>query len=547
MTTARDGWLPRALGFAGSLYPLSLVALVLMRRGGPRLCADDWPWIGSLMAYLALSVIHGTFDTNVLGVALAWMVFRSAARLRSHEALLRRFGAGFAIGVVGLAILAVVDVLVLDRPRAMGPPWFGDPNVLGHSVLIMGLGVAAVSSKGRLRVASLAATIVILLLTGSRSAIVGLLVGLAVAFVIDQRARVRIALVTTGMTVVLLVITLLLPTSPWAQRVLGPFANDFARAQEVNLIVASEALANPSAWNPGGVQVRTSAASERGAPAEHTMERTTAADWARPQQLVRLEADAWYTISGEFSVSEQSAPGFLGWATTDTGVLELRVAVRDGAPLILSERGFRDTQARVVTLDDGWERLEVTARLDGRDAAALAFGPSPDLTSSAPGARAQVRALQVERGVSATAYEPTTRIRVGAGEALSRGPIWVAALEAVQERPISGWGRTPFASYFSTSGRASIGSDTPTHAHNQVLATAFEGGALGVAALGLLVWGLVRACRGWPLAVMLGLFATNLFDATLLAGVILLPAAVLSGFTTARRSATSRTPVEEKG
>jgi len=516
------------------MYPISFALSAGARVLSTKLDRYDVPWIGSILAYATLSIAHAAWDANVLGVTVAWLVFRGARSAPTTNACAPGLGNGIVLGTLAIAAFTVVEIVVLGRPRAEGPSWFGHPNLLAHVLLVTGLGIVATTTTGTRRSFGIAGAMVALVLTGSRSGLLGLVVAVPLALILERKARLAFGVVAL-LFVALVTVAVVAEGSPWAQRVLGPLQFVDPRGDPPNLLIASEALDNPAAWTPSGVVV-TTLPQPHGDPAVHVIERTRAADWARPQQLVNVAPGSPYTVSAEFAPADEIEPGFLGWAQDAAGNVEIRASLTGDGARVSRVVGFADVVARDLPMVDGWRRLEVTFTLDRLGSVALALGPSPDLLSDAVGATASMRSFQFERGARASAYQPTSRIRVGGGEALARLPIWSAAVDGIAQRPWIGWGPQPFATFFVDRGEATNAMNpSPAHAHNQFLSSAFAGGVLGVVGLGLLLFAFFGGRGAWARATLAGLLVANLFDSTLLVAIVLLPAAFLSGASFAQR------------
>ena len=523
-----ERWIRSVIGFAGGLQPTALIAVALAAFRGVRSDRSDLAWLGAVLTYLTLSQAHSAWEPNVAGLAAAWLVHRGARRIAARGTDRQALGAGFALATLVIAGFALLEVGVLGRTRAQGPMGYDHPNVLAHALLVTGVGTIASFASGAVRAAGLGAAALTLVLTGSRSGLLGLAVTAALVVATQRRSRLALALVAAA-TIVVASVAVLAVGSPWAQRIVGPLTGPLVDPRPVNLLVASEGIANTAAWAHAGVEVLVVSARRGSVPAVHRIERNRAIDWARPQQLVELAPGGTYTMSAEFRQAGDGEPGFLGWAEHPDGSVEIRVSLAPDAARVRRVAGFVDVSARVVRLEDGWSRLEATVTLDRSSAVDLAFGPSPDLASATPGATTEIRALQFEAGSSASTYIPTTRIRVGAGEALARLTIWRTAVDGIRTRPWMGWGYGAFPEYFVSQGDGQASNPAPAHPHNQILSSAFDGGLIGLVGLAFLVSALLWGTRGWGRASLLGLLFGNLFDSTLLIVVVLLPAAFLSG------------------
>jgi len=518
------------IGFAGGLQPMALIAVAFAAFRGVRPDRSDIAWLGAVLTYLVLSLAHSAWEPNVAGVLAAWLVHRGARRIAGQGADREALGAGFALATLVIAGFALLEVGALGRARAQGPMGYDHPNVLAHVLLVSSVGIVASFANGTVRSAGLGAAVLALVLTGSRSGLLGLAVTAALLVATQRRPRLALALMATA-AIIVASVAILAVGSPWAQRIVGPLTGPLSDPRAVNLLVASEGISNTAAWAHAGVAGLATSARRGPVPAVHRIERNRSIDWARPQQLVELDPGGTYTMAAEFRDAGDGEPGFLGWAEHPDGSVEIRVSLAPDAARVRRVAGFIDVNARAILLEDGWSRLEATVTLDRSSPVDLAFGPSPDLASSTPGASTEIRALQFEAGASASTYVPTTRIRVGAGEALARLTIWRTAFDGIRARPWMGWGYGAFPEYVVNHGDDRASTPLPTHPHNQILSTAFDGGLVGLLGLGFLVTALLWRSRGWGRASLLGLLFANLFDSTLLIAAVLLPAAFLSGAT----------------
>jgi hypothetical protein len=539
-------WRDAAIGFLAAAVPLGLpVAALTVRRASWRARRDDLPWLLSASLLLALSVIHGVFDWNLLGVALAWLVLRVGRRIGADPAAARAAGLGLGAGVLVLALWSIVQVGVLAAPRASGPPWFHHPNVLAHAWLPIAA-LLAVLPRHRWSpwplLAGLAA--VALAMTGSRSGALAALVGVVLLVPWGRWPRRRLVPLLAGAVLVAAALLVALPRPAWLDRLVGSWVPSSAGSASVNLLMASEDLDAVAVWTPLHVSVAR-LGDAVAVPVEWRVVRTATASWSRPQQSVLLEAGRRYTLSAEFrGVGTPGQPGWLGWGQDETGTHELTVWWdEDGAHGAVLGR-LVDLEVAATPVGGGWTRLSASFAVSGDQPLRIGLGPNPDLSTATEGAAVDARALQLELGAAATAYAPGPMPRASAadlarGEALARLPLWASAWSGILERPLAGWGYDAFGRYQE---RRDAGLEAPAHPHNQVLATLFEGGLVGALAGVFLLLGLWRG-RSRPVRAVLGaLLVANLFDATLLAVAVLFPTAFLAGVADGQDEPRPRSP-----
>lgn len=527
-------WRVAMVGFAAAVLPPALpLAVLATPRARWRFERGDVPWFVSVVLYLTLSVIHGALDWNALGVGLAWLVLRSGRSL-AEDPIARRAGAdGLGVGVAVLACWSLVQVLVVGAARGSGPAWFHHPNVFAHAWIPLGVLLVLLRGRRWSDVALLVAAGVALTTTGSRSGVLAAVVAIGVLLP-WRRWRWRRALPVAAIALAVGVLVLsLAPRPPWLDRIVGPWLPAAGATPAVaNLLLASEELDAVGFWAP--LHVSVARVSEVGVvPAEWRVERTHPASWSRPQQSVTLAAGQRYTLTAEFRGEGDSArPGLLAWGQDDTGTQQVSVSLGPDGVQGAAIGRIAELEATAVATTDGWTRLTASFRVTGEGSLRVGVGPNPDLASEAPGARVDVRALQLEQGLEATAYAPGPVPLASAadrarGEALARLPLWSVAWSGFREHPVVGRGYGSFAGVAST--EFADGALVP-HPHNQALATAYEGGLLGIAAVASLLVGLWQRRSRALGAVLAALLVANLFDATLLAIVVLFPTALLAGF-----------------
>lgn len=420
---------------------------------------------------------------------------------------------------------AVSQAFLFGEHRVTGPYWFDHPNYFAPVLLMLGL-TAATAVPTRWRPVVVLGTLFALMLTGSRAAVAGWFVALAIAWALDRRWRTAAA---TGLGVgliALILVSIAFPQKAWAQRILSPvYAALGVEAQSKNLLLWTEELSNLKHWNLIGVDVDRLAKS----PGRHStwvISRTESIEWARPQQSVQLAPGVPYTLSAVFSGRSDLTPGFIGWAGGVGTSLSFEVGIAGGEALVLRRGGLDTSEARLTELENGLRRLEFTFSLLGTQAKNVAVGISPSLGSVSQLDEVTVSELQLEVGPMATTYMPAIERSSGLGEAIARERIFAIAWKGISEAPFFGHGSEAFASYYSA---RESGEVIPRHAHNAFLQSAFTGGVFGLFGLICALCVLFAVASPLGRALLTGLTVANLVDSTLLTGVVLYPIAFLIG------------------
>jgi hypothetical protein len=520
-------------------YPFALPILSVAAWREARIRDRDTLWLLSILAFAVLSIIHGRLHPDALGVLIAWLTARGAARLMGSVSHRRCLGHGTAFATALYTGYAIVEVIVNGELRAHGPPWFGHANLYAHTLLVLGFGVATLLNLGNARVSVVVLAVVGIVLTGSRSGIVAMVV--ATAYFVASRGRtpLRQRLLVLAV-VVAAALAIAVTPNPISARVVEPIQYALRAGESVNLLFSSN---NLSEWALHGIAVDEQTPHPEAGPREWRVTRTVAAGWQRPQQTVALLPNLVYTLAGEFlPMGEELAPGFLGWAPGSSSQEHLAVSTGQRGARVHNSRGFTIIAISGTALVGGWHRLEVTFTLAGSKPVELTLGPTPDLRSSRAEVATLVRAMQLELGPRATSYSASSRTAatrqasLAAQEALARVSLWGVAARGFLERPFFGHGVGTFTEYFiSTDTSIAAVRVRPAHPHNVILASLFDGGIVGLLATCLLVLAVWRTSQTWVRAVLVGLLAANLFDNSLFVVVVLFPLALLSGLGSSSR------------
>lgn len=516
---AARSWACAVLLGAMATFPFALLASPALRPRLVRLRRADLLWAVAATLLVIVSIASGSLMGETT-FAIAFLAFKGGEALASPRAApaagvcLRR---AFVLAFGALLTWSLAQVLLGNAQRASGPSWFLHPNTFASALLIVGF-AAMQGVAPRLRWLAAASVLAGLVLTGSRAGLLGYSVALVLVGLFDARWR-RVTLASLGTAVAAVaVVSVAFPGRTWAQRLLSPAYSAIGVERTAkNLLVWTEEMDDPTFWNQLGVRTARGS-SGGGRPAVWTISRVQPVEWARPQQAVLLSRGKTYTLSVTLRADQGLRPGVMGWSDDARGRAHFEAALAGGeqGDVLLAD-GLEAVVARVVALEGGWSRLDLTFALAGTGTVTVGVGVSPGLGSSTLGDAVEAKALQLEEGSAATAYEPAIRRTTGVGEALARGRIYEVAWQGIREAPLLGQGGRPFAAFY-----AARYSDTPTpgHAHNAFLQVAFATGVLGLAAFLIALAALFLA--GGPLqkALLLGMAVANVFDSTLTTGSV---------------------------
>lgn len=510
------------------------------------------PFAAAALVISAASVASDRWDVAAVAfvLALGLLVAAGQAAVRSlTRAQLERGVDGVLIGLVVGALVSLAEIMggaallgsagepavaAADRAAA----WWPHANLWGASALAPTTGILAWylgrRDPWRATLAMLAGLVVVLA-SGSRAALVALVVGgLAAAWAAWPRhARWGPRALAAAALALALVATVFLLDGRRIERLLGPVGvGTFTAAPVRNLLQSSEDLTDGVWWKP--VVVVTPVPTQRGEPAVHALERPAGRWTDRVQQRVHLEPGHVYTWSSEFRWLGEGidpVPAVIGWSGGPDGVGEVVVRLqRDGSPLAAARGAVALERLLVTPLDQAWQRLEFVVEVTGTSAVALELGIAPR-TADDPGALAiEVRRLQFERAAEASPYlatAPPDRTRLVAVSAIeSRRQLYPLLVDRVRERPLVGWGVDAYAA-----AARSLDHDVlreTTHEHSLPLWFALRYGALGVLAWLTVMVGLAgRSPVAW--AVVASVMVANLVDLSFLSHAVYVSTAVVAG------------------
>lgn len=558
-TPGADEALPPSLigvaGWALALFPwLGLIAPLLMVPG-KALARTSVLMLSAAGLLVVAGLVTGGVDPVFVpmlavgalatGVGTTIPVLVGARRAKAF-----RRGAMFAL--VTMALASALDLLVAPgivrtlvpgmsggaplAGRAMG--WLEHPNVWAAAVLPIAILLAAWSARADrlgefLLLVALAAGVV--LTSGSRSALLGLAVGLGVVLVSwrlranPDRAKV---LTRAGAALFLLAVVVVAVNGGWRQRTLALLGAGSPIAASGNLFVSSEDLRDPVWWKPV-VDIETEPAA-RGEDRVHVLSRTEGRWTDRVQQRVRLAPAGQYSLSVEFQPRgarmDDLAPAVIGWGQNAGVTSEIVVVVGSGGVVSRSTRGVLNLDNVSTMQVDGWTRLTMSFTNESEESVWLELGVAPRTSEGEAVGGLAVRRLQLEEGFAGTAYVgtlPPDRRRLQAASAVeSRLRTYQVVLDRAWQRPIFGWGANAYAELRAN--YEDTGLSMPDHEHSLPLALFLRFGLFGVAALSLALIAMGgRNPDAW--AIVIAVMAANLFDMTVLSSYLYVSTPLMAG------------------
>lgn len=508
---------------------------------GTRVVRSVSPMVGIAALLVAgASIATGDLDVattlQLVAIAVLVGVGRTGADLWATRSLV----AGTVGMVVGLVAAGFVSVLELTQGRefvawvfgefrgstpAIGRAsgWWSHPNLWGSSVVVPAMlaTVVALHERRPLVVSiSVAVASSVVLASGSRAALAGLVSGLVTVGVVNLVARGgrrSPASILAVITVLVVVWVASLANPTWRERALGGLVGEVAPRASVNLFEASEDLTDPVWWRPF-VDVDAVGASSEGA-AVHRLSRLGGRWTDRVQQRVPLTPRVPYAFSFEFRIEgagSDPVPAIVAWSATEPVATELVVRLPTTGEVAAVARGPAVVRfASAGRLGDGWRRLEAVFELASDSVVALEIGVAPRTVGPPedPASSVEIRRVQLEQAPNPTPYvgtAPPDRTRLVASSAVStRLALYRALVARIAERPWLGWGGEGYATV-----RALDPTDAalaPAHEHNLLLAYALRYGVVGVAAWVALMLGL-GGRSPWSWAVVVAVVVMNAVD-----------------------------------
>lgn len=447
----------------------------------------------------------GGLEVVACALGGAWL-----ARSSGHRRL-RVVVAGSSWAAWIMAATSVVQALTTSGARIEG--WQVHPNIWAAAAVVPALLPLALGDRGWLGATALAAGLTTAAAAGSRTALLGLVVGMAGLAVVGLRgARGTVVLRWSVVLLVFAATGLALQSGRWL-----PLIDAVRHPDRLLVSVSSTRSGNllSSRGQAVGVTVSPDAAGAT-REASVTVTKAAGAGWSRLQHEAVLVPGTTYTLTVEMSaISQDGRPGLLGYGRVGSIRPRLEVDATTGEVIDVGG-GLAVESVDVRPQEGGWHATTITFRYDGEAPVHWWVGPAPDLRSGTTGGGVEVRRFMLGVGSSAQPFvEPGTE-DLALRQALDRVTAFRAAWRGFLARP---WFGQPLGS-FAGFARGTTVRDAATdvlHAHDLVLQTLFETGAVGALALALLLTGLARLAHaaGPGLAIVFAcVMLLNLVDLT---------------------------------
>lgn len=409
-----------------------------------------------------------------------------------------------------------------------------DPNLAAHS-FVVGAALASLFLPWFWRWYVIGAAVVVVLLTGSRGALIGVF-ALGATWALKESHDNNINLVPYLSALAVIVTTTAFLGGFGERWNPGPWIKELRSAPTHNLIPQSDDIGRGH-WSASGIIIDAGTAKN-----SVTLSKTSPEPWTRPQQTVTILSNHVYTLSVELKRAlGQSNPGLIAVSSNDNGdYLGLRGELLGDSWLASISGAGEIVSAGNNLIDGGWLEAWITFHYTGSQRNALRLGPAPDITDRI-GSKVEFRSLQLTEGIRRRPYIPGGEpgIITGWASASARLSYWKAGLIGFLEKPILGWGPNKFTAYYrQLRDHYAVADDHPSHSHNAIIQLAFTFGSVGLVAI-LLAFGLYlrQAFKTRhlipliPLIPLVVALTMNITDATLQYGGILYPVVFSLGLT----------------
>ena len=494
-----------------------------------RLIARWWLWVacaGAVAVTLAALAADGASQGAIapMWVALLALVAITTRAIATGRVAAAPHHRAVAIGALtaGLAVCAYAVSEAWSTGARVGA-WAVHPNIWGAHLaagFMVALAVVHVTRSPRAHAMVALLGVVAITTTGSRSALIAMVVGILATWFVQlgpawlaAETRQRWLRALFWLTTLTAVCVTAIVVVPAGSRML-PMPSE----RPANRLVASEDLTH-GAWTRRDVTVwRLSEGTEH---AVHRIRAESRDGLARLHQRHVLRPGETMTFSVELGPDAPHA-GLLAF-DADGGRLQVG---RDGSI------PYAPTTPRIVAMnveprDDGWAQLVLTVVHDGHEPLIWRLGIAPTLRAG-EAASVSVRRMSLVAGIEVGSYVGTTpeddaraRADLSAAQRLGYLPL---ALTVARERWLFGHGRaSTFAELAAevAPGRLSA-TDRPVHPHNLLLDLLVTNGVIGLTGFGFLLlgwWGAIpRQARAATVPFVVTLALCNLADATLLTG-----------------------------
>jgi Undecaprenyl-phosphate galactose phosphotransferase WbaP len=546
------------LGFGFSFLPnfTPFLAILVFFTQRHSLQRRDVIWFGASVLLALPLALAGDVAPAVRDLAQlvgAWLLFRAFSVLRrSAEPKLETTLLGIGL-LAGLAAVIGAGAMQIESVRSSANlsqvlVWSSYPALFGHTVLTLGVLIAATVPRGILRAAALILSAIGILLSGSREAAIAWLVVVVILQLFVPLRTLRGRLVEAGFLVAMLLLTVGIGSQYGFAR-LG-FLLDVAPGRQSSNLLHGTELEHGDWWFTRGVEVESSQVAIAGQElTAYRVIKTQPEQWRRLQQVAELEEGQAYTLSVWIgNTSDGARPGIQGWGETTGGGGFVLSTVLEGEHWNAGTSGAgKVLDSRVTDSGNGWRRAWVTFRYDGTEPLTWWVGVTPDQRPVA-GTWAKFAGFQLEASEILGEYVPGSATQ-GLGIAAARSPYWRAAVQAFLDRPLLGWGALPFPDYylerFGSLGRFY---EVPDHTHSLPLQVLYERGLVGFSGLILLLGALARPAlrmRDVPMiAALLAVGIANLFDYSLFHAGVMYPLAAIAGWRSAGRQEADRASMQ---
>ena len=545
MTVAAKRGLGFIVGFGFALLPnlAPFVAILAAFSQEWRFRRTDAYWLLGAVLLAAPLTLAGQLGTAAAGLAevlAAWLLFRTFGSI-SRSVTVRLDPSLIAVGMVaGLATVMAAGTLGIERIQPLAHlsqavVWESPPNLFAHSVLALGLLIAALVPRAPYRTLALALAAIGILLAGSRDAAIAWTVA-SLPFVLLAPSKKRSVRTVEIVLLVGMVAVSAGLSSTFGFARLGFLLQPAPASHSTNLLHGTE-LARGDWWFDQGVSVRAAPTTIGGRSlTAYTVAKVKPEAWRRLQQGVDLNPGAAYTLSAWIRSSAPKAiPGLEGWGENRRvgGTLVVVGGLRRGhwRSHIVGDGTLLG--AGLKSGGDGWTRVWTTFRYSGTRPMHWWVGFTPD-QRDVTGSTGTMAGLQLERGARLTSYEPGAATQ-GLSLSVARLPYWSAAWHSFLQRPWLGRPATPFDQYYAGSASSMRRYyEVPTHAHDLVLQVLYQRGLVGLLGLLLVIYGLSRnALRQRDVLFFIalgGILLANVFDYTFFFGGVIYPLAAVAGW-----------------
>jgi O-Antigen ligase len=497
------------LGIIIALAPGAGFTLLGLLTLSKKLPYRDTRWlILGFSLFLLPAIIHkqaNVFLEDIGQVLLFLFIFLTAMTL--PKGLLQPLMRGLSLGLTCLALVSLLDYIHVPSERVFG--WRQHPNIWGMQIAGITLLILTLNPPKVWLLASTLSAVIVIVLSGSRTAMVSFLLGFAMLVIPstmrERRQAFKLILMMSG----IFIVSLFIPS--WKQRLTGTlFWLQQPTIQEINLFASSEQL--DDMWQNQKVKLTLAS---KNYPTIWRIEKLSDEPWARLQQQVILFPRQTYTLSGELrSLTTNAAIGFWGSGKTPQSEdTELRIFIENTILRTKQNGKLQILSYHKEVLSYDWIRFVVSFQYNGPSTLRWWLGPTPN-QHLGPGIL-EVKALQFQKGTYPTFYESTQPPNLASSNLISRFPAFQVAWSGFLEKPWLGQGVNTFYIYYYNH-PPSPNTFISSHAHNLFLQTLFERGFLGIVGILIIFSSLLLYSRTFSFfAIVFCVLVSNIMDYTL--------------------------------